>query len=377
MKQLKCEACGSMDLVERDGYYVCKFCDTKYTLEEAAKLVEGTVTIDNCERLANLYVAARRAKDMNSYSQAASYYREILALDPQNWEPTFYSVFCEAMDIKVYQIDNTWKKLQECFSLVLAVMCREYNEDRMSKNTLIRAMSEVEASIIGFTKSVYSTCQQNFSRGWQNGSVSSSGVEEHGVRMLLIVLGLVGMGKQIAQGFHQIIGIPESETCLLATPLCKEAVSLANNYCTEMQRLTGKELSDLSMTMSKNVKEAIEIIRKGDPSYIAPRIGGNIQGSNISSSSNSSSGCYIATCVYGSYDCPQVWTLRRYRDYTLTETWYGRAFVRTYYAISPTLVKLFGHTEWFKKMWKGKLDRMVADLNAEGVEGTPYEDKVW
>ncbi len=32
-------------------------------------------------------------------------------------------------------------------------------------------------------------------------------------------------------------------------------------------------------------------------------------------------GCYIATCVYGSYDCPQVWTLRRFRDYTLDETW--------------------------------------------------------
>ena len=25
-------------------------------------------------------------------------------------------------------------------------------------------------------------------------------------------------------------------------------------------------------------------------------------------------GCYVATAVYGSYDCPQVWTLRRYRD---------------------------------------------------------------
>lgn len=36
-------------------------------------------------------------------------------------------------------------------------------------------------------------------------------------------------------------------------------------------------------------------------------------------------GCYVATAVYGSYDCPQVWTLRRYRDYTLAETWYGRA----------------------------------------------------
>ncbi len=88
-------------------------------------------------------------------------------------------------------------------------------------------------------------------------------------------------------------------------------------------------------------------------------------------------GCYVATAVYGSYDCPQVWTLRRYRDYTLAETWYGRAFIRTYYAISPTLVKWFGNKEWFKKMWKGKLDRMVADLNAKGVKDTPYEDRIW
>ena len=64
-------------------------------------------------------------------------------------------------------------------------------------------------------------------------------------------------------------------------------------------------------------------------------------------------------------------------DYTLAETWYGRAFIRTYYAISPILVKWFGHTEWFKKMWKGKLDRMVANLNVKGVEDTPYEDRNW
>ena len=88
-------------------------------------------------------------------------------------------------------------------------------------------------------------------------------------------------------------------------------------------------------------------------------------------------GCYIATAVYGSYDCPQVWTLRRFRDYTLAETWYGRVFVCIYYAISPTLVKWFGHTEWFKKMWKGILDRMVINLNVDGVENTPYNDKPW
>ncbi len=88
-------------------------------------------------------------------------------------------------------------------------------------------------------------------------------------------------------------------------------------------------------------------------------------------------GCYVATAVYGSYDCPQVWTLRRYRDDTLAKTWYGRAFVRTYYAVSPTLVKWFGETAWFKKMWRGKLDNMVKRLNAEGYENTPYRDKKW
>lgn len=86
-------------------------------------------------------------------------------------------------------------------------------------------------------------------------------------------------------------------------------------------------------------------------------------------------GCYVATAVYGSYDCPEVWTLRRYRDYTLDRTWYGRMFIRTYYAVSPTLVKWFGDTDWFKKMWRGKLDHMVTKLNDQGFGNTPYNDK--
>lgn len=95
------------------------------------------------------------------------------------------------------------------------------------------------------------------------------------------------------------------------------------------------------------------------------------------SSNSSSGGCYVATAVYGSYDCPEVWTLRRFRDNTLASTWCGRAFIRTYYAISPTLVKWFGHTAWFKNMWRGKLDKMVNSLQKQGVESTPYQDKIW
>jgi hypothetical protein len=55
-------------------------------------------------------------------------------------------------------------------------------------------------------------------------------------------------------------------------------------------------------------------------------------------------------------------------------TRYGRAFIRAYYAISPTVVKHFGKTNRFKKFWRGKLDGMVKKLNDQGVQDTPYQD---
>lgn len=88
-------------------------------------------------------------------------------------------------------------------------------------------------------------------------------------------------------------------------------------------------------------------------------------------------GCYIATAVYGSYDCPQVWTLRRYRDYSLSKTWYGRAFIHLYYAISPKLVKYFGNTKVFKIFFLKHLDKLVRKLQSKGIKSSPYSDKTY
>lgn len=89
----------------------------------------------------------------------------------------------------------------------------------------------------------------------------------------------------------------------------------------------------------------------------------------------SNAGCYIATAVYGSYDCPEVWTLRRYRDNMLDHSWYGRLFIRIYYAVSPALVKWFGKANWFGNLFRNPLDKWVDKLNECGFENTPYEDK--
>ncbi|MCL2062187.1 MAG: hypothetical protein FWH03_06165 [Firmicutes bacterium] len=85
-------------------------------------------------------------------------------------------------------------------------------------------------------------------------------------------------------------------------------------------------------------------------------------------------GCYIATAVYGSYNCPQVYTLRRYRDQQLASTRRGRLFIKLYYAFSPLLIKLFGKTTWFNNFWKKRLDKKVAKLQDKGVSDTPYND---
>lgn len=50
MQAIKCELCGSNQLIKKDGCFQCEHCGTKYTLEEAKKLiVSGTVEVSKGE----------------------------------------------------------------------------------------------------------------------------------------------------------------------------------------------------------------------------------------------------------------------------------------------------------------------------------------
>lgn len=91
-------------------------------------------------------------------------------------------------------------------------------------------------------------------------------------------------------------------------------------------------------------------------------------------SSPAQSGCYVATAVYGSYDCPELWVLRRFRDRSLANSGLGRSAIRTYYAISPTLVHLLGRKRWFTASLRAPLNTLVVHLRRAGFESTPYSD---
>lgn len=97
--------CGSTDIVRQNGVFVCQSCGTKYSVEDAKRMmVKGkvdvsgsTVKIDTSDEFKNLYKLARRAKDENNADEAAKYYEKILAKDLNNWEANFYAVYFQAM----------------------------------------------------------------------------------------------------------------------------------------------------------------------------------------------------------------------------------------------------------------------------------------
>jgi uncharacterized membrane protein YgcG len=86
-------------------------------------------------------------------------------------------------------------------------------------------------------------------------------------------------------------------------------------------------------------------------------------GTSSGNGGGSSSGCYIATMVYGSYDAPQVMVLRKFRDEKLSRTAAGRSFIRWYYGWSPRFVLKYNHLNWLHKIIRVLLNFIVKLLS--------------
>jgi len=74
-------------------------------------------------------------------------------------------------------------------------------------------------------------------------------------------------------------------------------------------------------------------------------------------------GCYVATMVYGSYDCNEVMVLRNYRDSVLKQYTIGRLFISIYYSLSPYFVKIFKKSNLVNTLIRRILDMIIKKLN--------------
>ncbi len=147
MKAIVCEMCSSNNVVKTDGVFVCQNCGTKYSVEEAKKLmIEGTVDvsgssvkIDSSDDIKNLLVIARRAMDGGNYDRASKHYESILTKDPYNWEATFYSVYCIAYECKIRDIDSAANSVKNNIKTVMQLIKSRVE----NKNDIINAVKEI------------------------------------------------------------------------------------------------------------------------------------------------------------------------------------------------------------------------------------------
>lgn len=77
---------------------------------------------------------------------------------------------------------------------------------------------------------------------------------------------------------------------------------------------------------------------------------------------NASSGCYIATMVYGDYSHPKVMILREFRDERLLNSFFGRCFIKIYYTTSPYIVTKLRNQTRINRVIRSVLDRLIRHL---------------
>ena len=343
MKALTCEMCGSTNLIKEDGVFVCQSCGTKYSVEEAKKMmvegtvdVKGTVKVDTSDELKNLYEIARRAKDSDNSENATKYYDMILVKDPSSWEANFYVVYYKAMSCTIGQIVSAGNSVMNCLPSVIDLV-----ESNVAENEKENVFKEIQARC----------------------SIIAHMLSNAADRVLAATFVCHTFGNIIEEKY-------QGKYSALSVESWKDGIKVFQTYTKHLS-------SFLDVTgIQESIDEWGEKIKKYDPSFDTPQLRKKSSSSTSSSTAEaSSSGCYVATAVYGSYDCPEVWTLRRYRDFTLDETWYGRLFIKVYYATSPTFVKYFGNAKLFKSQGQKLLDKWVAKLNSKGYDSTPYRDK--
>lgn len=350
MKALTCEMCGSTNLLKQDGVFVCQSCGTKYSVEEAKKMmvegtvdVKGTVKVDTSDELKNLYEIARRNKENNNDENAMKYYDMILVKDPKSWEANFYVVYFKSISCKIAQIQSAAIDVNNCLGSVLELVKENVTDSEEQKDVI----NEIFFRTAGISSMLHNGAKEHYEG--IDSQIQQNYTQEYIYNVAAAKDIMYNLGDYLTIYFGDVYGT-------IAAEAWKQGIDQHKVY---VKHLAQKEAN------INQINEYAEKVKKYDAEFQTPIV------------ETSTGGCYVATSIYGSYDCPEVWTLRRFRDNTLAETWYGRAFIHTYYAISPTLVKWFGHTKWFKKIWKEPLDSIVHKLQSQGVENTPYNDRIW
>lgn len=308
---------------------------------------QGVEVLESIENLSleELYELAREAKVSGMRAQAADYYKRIREMDPESWEAVFYADYLFARGYRRDDITKAPKLVAPAAMKALDLIEEQMPEpkDRLA------AIKEIAVAVARFGNQMRAVSMQKFLA----------------IRLAVRYQFLPEHVERLTDTRNMLYSVGDRVEVLL------EGVEEAGEYIASLWIEGVKANTDMIYYVDDKddnrriIRERTGRIRRYDESYTPPK------------EDKPGDGCYVATCAYGSYDCPEVWTLRRFRDFALAKTVPGRAFIRAYYALSPKLVDRFGKYDWFKAACLKPLNAFVAWLNGRGFDSSPYEDRNW
>lgn len=379
----KCTQCGAnIEVDDTNEAGICKYCGTAFITEKAINNYNTYITNNNNFAGANINVVggdvdnlielAKNALEINNEKDTLKYCEKALEINVKSAEAWFIKMQGEKIRVMKAPINIENAKSVEAMSVAGNNSIKYENETDREKRTYAVHKFYLE-SVKAFLSSLKISIEYDNVDAIRRLADINKGNALATDQMFL--LGITTQEMFVTNLIDNISTEEFSENEDFQNILV-ECINLdvefRDRYRDRTLMYSSGPNNQAVATMKSKYDKLLALLPKAKQDEVFEW---TLVGSDESVSSESTSGCYVATCVYGSYDCPEVWTLRRFRDYTLDATWYGRLFIKCYYAISPTIVKWFGETKWFKTFWKIYLDKMVFNLNNKGVDNTSYRDK--
>ena len=282
MKALTCETCGSTTLIKEGGVFVCQSCGTKYSVEEAKKMmvegtvdVKGTVKVDTSDELQNLYEIARRAKDSNNSENATKYYDMILVKDPSSWEANFYVVYYKAMSCTIGQITSAGNSIVNCLPSVIDLVESNVAEDE-KENVFkeIQARCSIIAHMLSDAAlSTYLDIDAEYRNNY---------IEDFSDRVLSATMVIHMFGDIIEDKYKGKYGTMSAEAW-------KDSIDVFQVYTNQLPSYVN------TSGMQKIIDEYGDKIQKYEPSYVTPSLSktSSATSSATSNTDTTNSGCML------------------------------------------------------------------------------------
>lgn len=258
MNKIRCEMCGSTELVKQDGLFVCQYCGCKYSPEEAKKLM--VVKIDQTENLKNLYLLARRARAENNTELAQKYYEQIIVNDPTSWEASFYVVYCMAINCKVGQIGSAAYSVKNCIGSTFQLIKENVNESEQKD-----IYTEIKANVETLASMLLRASEDHFRK--HNGSWKEISTWNDNILFMVEAL-----GDRLNYDFRDLVAaISAYKKALVLKSQCNSSVGndwitsiqnkilkIDSSYQNEMDRAEMMKEYNILLSKSAELQEAVE-----------------------------------------------------------------------------------------------------------------------